>query len=531
MQSGGVPPARLAETLEARIRDAEVEFHRAYWDSQVDSTDEANRRRVELELELRRIKGDADALGAVSAALAGEVHDPVVKRQLEVLKLSLTGNQMDEAEREQMVSLSSAVESEFASHRPLVDGKRVSDNEIDELLRSSDDSDERRRAWEASKEIGAVVAGRVRELARVRNRMARNLGFADYYRMSLELQEIDETWLYALFDDLADATNDAFKSWKGDLDERLSRRFGATEIYPWHYADPFFQSLPPDGRVRLDPLLGDSSAPDLAVRTFAGWNIDLAPVIDASDLFPRANKCQHAFCLDVDRSGNDVRILANVVPGEYWTEVMLHESGHAAYDVSIDRHLPYLLRRASHIFVTEAAALLSGRLVRDPVWLETIAGIDGGQVRSIEGDLRCAASTQALLFARWCMVMTHFERALYADPEADLDSRWWELVEHFQLVPRPPGRSAPDWAAKIHLAVAPVYYHNYLLGDMLASQLAATIRAEVGGLLGVPAAGEVLVDRLFRPGNLMRWDALIEQATGRALRADDLAEELQTVRA
>ncbi|MEA2452341.1 MAG: peptidyl-dipeptidase [Actinomycetota bacterium] len=524
-----VGPGRLVETLESHISALEIEFHRAYWDSQIEASESNERRRSELELELRRVKGDSEALASVNEALNTEIHDPVIRRQLEVLRLSLTGNQMDEAQRKQIVELSSAVESEFANHRPLLGDKRVSDNEIEDILRDSNSEDERRAAWAASKEIGELAAPKVRELARLRNQAARKLGFSDYYRMSLDLQELDETWLFDLFDELATLTEAPFKQWKTDLDGRLADRFGTPNLAPWHYADPFFQTLPPDGRVELDELLGGREAPDLALRTFAAWNIDLAKVIESSDLYPRANKCQHAFCIDIDRSGTDVRILANVTPGERWMEVMLHESGHAAYDVCIDPKLPYLLRRASHIFVTEAAALLSGRMVREPVWLETFAGIDREDVDRIASDLRKANAAQSLLFARWCMVMTHFERELYSDPEADLDTLWWELVERFQLVQAPAGRQAPDWAAKIHIAVAPVYYQNYLLGDVLASQLMATAEREFGGLLGVPAAGEFLIDRLFRPGSLMRWDALIEEATGRALSPQDLAAELQVL--
>lgn len=522
-------PARLVETLTERISALEIAFHRAYWDSQVEATEENEKRRAELEIEVRRAKGDPQALAEIEAALEGELHDPLVRRQLEVLRLAFTSNQMDEDQRKQIVELSSAVESDFASYRPTLNDKKVSDNEIDEVLRVSNDEAERRAAWEASKEIGDVVAPRVRELARLRNQAARKLGFSDYYRMSLELQELDETWLFGLFDELGSLTDEPFARWKSALDARLSQRFGTSELAPWHYADPFFQSLPPDGRVSLDPLLQDKSAPDLAMKTFDTWNIEIGDVIQASDLYPRANKCQHAFCLDVDRSGKDVRILANVVPGEHWMEVMLHESGHAAYDICIDAQLPYLLRRPAHTFVTESAALLSGRLVRDPAWLESIAEVPSSEVTKIANELRAANAAQSMLFTRWCLVMTHFERDLYSDPEADLDHRWWELVERFQLVKAPAGRRNSDWAAKIHLAVAPVYYQNYLLGDVLASQLLATSQREFGGLIGVSAAGEFLVNRLFRPGNLLRWDALIEEATGRPLAADDLGAELSVL--
>jgi peptidyl-dipeptidase A len=132
-----------------------------------------------------------------------------------------------------------------------------------------------------------------------------------------------------------------------------------------------------------------------------------------------------------------------------------------------------------------------------------------------------------LIVARWVCVMAYFERELYADPEGDLDTLWWELVERFQLVAPPPERSAPDWAAKIHISAAPVYYHNYLLGALLASQIEQTIERESGALLS-RAGGRWLVERLFRPGSLLRWDALIEEATGRPLGADDFAAWVRT---
>lgn len=521
-------PHRMVEALQQKLANLETEFHRAYWDSQIEASDANEKRRSDLELELRRVKGDPEALRSVEAALAEGHHEPEFARQLEVLRLSLTGNQMDESHRVRMVELSSAVETEFATFRPHLDGRHVSDNEIEEVLRTSNDVELRKRAWSASKEIGGRVADRVRELARLRNEAARALGFADYYRMSLELQEIEEEWLFDILGKLDELTIEPFRGWKSGLDGRLRERFGTSDLWPWHYADPFFQALPPDGRVSLDALLENATSSDLARNTFASWSIDIGPVLAASDLYPRANKCQHAFCLDVDRSGSDVRILANVVPGEHWVEVMLHESGHAAYDISIDKRLPYLLRRASHTFTTEAVALLSGRLVRDPEWLTSIAGCDPDDVAKISDDLRTATVSQSMLFARWGLVMTHFERELYSDPESDLNSRWWELVENFQDVRPPPDRDAPDWAAKIHMAVAPVYYQNYLLGDLLASQLKQTIETRFGGLVGRAEAGDFLVESFFGPGAGLRWDRLVEIATGSPLGADAFAEELRS---
>jgi peptidyl-dipeptidase A len=85
---------------------------------------------------------------------------------------------------------------------------------------------------------------------------------------------------------------------------------------------------------------------------------------------------------------------------------------------------------------------------------------------------------------------------------------------------------APDWAAKIHIASAPAYYHNYLLGDLLASQLLGAIGDECGGLVGNEDAGRFLRERVFRHGSLMRWDVLVEEATGRGLSAGDFVSGL-----
>jgi peptidyl-dipeptidase A len=141
-------------------------------------------------------------------------------------------------------------------------------------------------------------------------------------------------------------------------------------------------------------------------------------------------------------------------------------------------------------------------------------------------DLSRAGAAERALFARWGLVMVHFERDLYSDPEADLDARWWELVERFQLVQPPPERRAPDWAAKIHIAASPVYYHNYLLGELLASQLEAVCERDAGGVVGSARAGELLRDRIFSLGASRRWDELIEEATGRPLAAEDFAASL-----
>ena len=71
--------------------------------------------------------------------------------------------------------------------------------------------------------------------------------------------------------------------------------------------------------------------------------------------------------------------------------------------------------------------------------------------------------------------------------------------------------------------MSPVYYHTYLYGAIVGLQLAHALDEEVGGIVDRPEAGAFLRDRLFAPGQSVRWDALVERATGSPLSVAALA--------
>ena len=111
---------------------------------------------------------------------------------------------------------------------------------------------------------------------------------------------------------------------------------------------------------------------------------------------------------------------------------------------------------------------------------------------------------------------------MYHDPDQDLDQLWWSLVEKYQNINCPAEvRFTGMWASKTHLATAPVYYHNYLIGEMTASQLLRYIKDVVlagldldgKALVSSPVVGEYMKSRLFEPGSVNSWKVWIEKAT------------------
>jgi peptidyl-dipeptidase A len=513
----------LAE-LETRLRPLHVALNRAWWDANVAATEANEARRRDAELALREALGDPATFAEVRDALDRAAPGTPERRQLELVWREMLPHQVDPERRRRLVELETRVEAVFNTHRGEIDGERVDDNRIAEILRTSDDADLRRAAWEASKTVGAEAAPLVLELVGLRNQCARDLGFRDHYAMALALAELDEARLNATFDEVQALTDAPFEAWKAAYDRRLAARFGcsAEELRPWHLGDTFFQEPPPLEGVDLDAHFATRDVVELAAATFDGIGLDVRPVLARSDLFAREGKSQHAFCIDIDRAG-DIRVLANVVANERWAETMLHELGHAAYDAGIDPALPFLLHGPAHMLVTEAVAMMFGALARDPAWLRSVGGMAPAEVDAAAPALTAGRRAAGLVMARWMLVMCRFERDLYREPEGDHGRRWWDLVESIQLVHRPDGHRPTDWAAKIHLAVAPVYYQNYLLGELVAAQLRRRIDDAHGGLVGNPEAGRFLRDAVFAPGMGTRWDHLVAAATGEPLTARHFA--------
>ena len=507
---------------EGRLQALERVRNVAWWDAKVEATEENARRRADAELAYSDVLADRELFAAIGAARSDGGEG---ERRLGLLRALMLPHQIPGSLRTRIVELEASVEARFSRHRGLVGGVEVDDNEIKRILRESDATPERREAWEASKTVGAAVADDVRELARLRNEAARALGYRDWFALSLATDEMDESKLLATLADADRSTAEPFARWKSALDARLAERFGCStaDLRPWHYADPFFQEAPPEGSIDLDPLFRGRDVVALARRTFDGIELGVDGILERSDLFPRVQKCQHAFCIDVDRSG-DVRVLANIVDNQSWTDTMLHELGHGVYDLGFRDDLPWGLR-TTHLVTTEASALLFGALAGDREWLERVLEI-GHEGEELAGRLRAARAAELLVFTRWVLVMNGFERELYANPDGDLDRIWWALVARHQLLTPPDGRSAPDWASKIHIAAVPVYYHTYLYGAIVALQLRDALRAEVGGLVDRPDAGTLLRQTFYAPGQSVRWDHLVEQASGSPLTVESLAREV-----
>ncbi len=510
----------------AVVKHLAKETNLAYWTA-ANSGKEADYQKVsELQIKLRKIYSDANEFAYLKATKeSGQVKDKLLARQLDRLYNAYLENQIDPELMKKIVELGNTIEKNFSTFRGSIDGKKVTDNTIRGILKEATVSAERQKAWEASKQVGEIVAGDLITLVKLRNEAARRVGFDNYHTMSLALSEQDVKEVDKIFDELDKLTAEPFKKMKSELDEQLASNCGVAvkDLMPWHYHDPFFQESPLVYQIGLDIYYEAKDVKELAAKFYDSIGLPIDSILEKSDLYERDGKNPHGFCTDIDKEG-DVRVLCNIKNNEYWMETMLHEFGHGVYDRYKNAQVPYLLREPAHIFTTEAIAMLFGRLSRDAQWMKDMLGLSEEEKGRIEETCKKYAQLKQLIFARWAMVMYNFEKQLYANPDQDLNALWWNMVERYQFVQKPAGRNSPDWAAKIHFTIAPCYYHNYVMGELLASQLHNRIATKVLKNKGTSyvnhkEVGNYLKQKVFEPGAVYEWNTMIERATGEKLTA------------
>jgi peptidyl-dipeptidase A len=500
------------------------------WNANISGTDADLALSEKASFEYTKIFTDTNAFNELKALKeSGAVKDPLLSRQLDLLYDAYLGNQVDTSLISQRLRMETEINRKYLNFRAKLNGKELSDNQIEDILKNSTSNSELQAAWEGHKMIGPVVAEDIINLVKHRNLIAQKLGFRNFHEMSLKLsgQEPDE--VTAIFNELDNLTRNNFAQLKNDIDAYFSKlyKINPANLRPWHYQNRYFQEAPDIYPVDLDKYYESQDPVKLAASFYDGIGLNVDAILAKSDLYEKPGKNQHAFCTDIDRAG-DVRTLDNIRPDSYWMNTILHELGHGVYSYYNDRTLPFTLRDAAHTFTTEAIANFFGRLSKNPQWMCRMGIISETEAEKITENCRKSLRLEMLVFSRWAQVMYRFEKSMYEDPGQDLNKLWWDLVEKYQMIEKPEGRNMPDWATKIHVALYPCYYHNYLLGELLASQLYGYIAANITdnqSIVGEKVVGTYLKEKIFLPGARYYWNDMIEKATGEKLTAKYYAKQ------
>jgi peptidyl-dipeptidase A len=461
------------------------------------------------------------------------ITDTLLNRQLDILYSQYIKHQVDEDMQTKLIMLDNKISEQFSSFRAKIDEKEYSDIEIEHILATSLDNEELKNAWQASKEIGSQVAKNIILVVKKRNELAKSLAYANYYDMQLKIKGLDPQKIQSIFDELDILTRGPYTQLKSEMDVYLAKHYKipVENLMPWNYQNRFFQQAPQIYDLDLNKFYESNDLLSKANEFYNGIGLPIEDLLGKSDLFTRPGKSQLGYTVDIDREG-DVRILLNIDKSFYSMSSLLYECGFAAYYKNIDRSIPYILRQAPQFFVIDAVATFLSSFASNPVWMKTELQLSDAEYSKIKVNAAKQLRLDKFVFSRWAQVMYRFEKALYENPEQDLNKLWWDLVENYQMINRPVMRDNPDWAAKTHIATQPCTYYNYMLGELAAAQIQVFINSELlkSGddcmidCVNNPKVGQFLKDKIFSKGAVMNWNDLMKEATGDELSADYFAK-------
>ena len=169
----------LREFIQQHISDVSEKYKSTcltYFDAITSGKEEAYKTYADASLHIDKIYANKHDFAKIKSFMAmEEIEDALLKRELEMLFLSYQAKQVDEKRLEALIDLQNTIESTFATFRPEIDGKQYTDNTIEEILSTSTDNEEVKKAWLASKTIGSVVSHNVIQIVKMRNEVAQEL--------------------------------------------------------------------------------------------------------------------------------------------------------------------------------------------------------------------------------------------------------------------------------------------------------------------------------------------------------------------
>ena len=410
----------------------------------------------------------------------------------------------------------------FNGYKPQIDGKTVTQKEIKDIKKNSTDIELRKKAYYAEFQAGDAIADKMIQLVKQRNETAKANGYDNYYQMMLEQYGTSEEQLFALLDDLNEKSDAIYQKMAKESDKKVCEKFGITqdEIRPYHYGLQGAESI----SKKADEFFTTDNLVPVATEMYTkmGWPLDKMPI--EMDLFPRDNKNGHGFCFQIE-AGKDARILANLYGDEGSMETLLHESGHAVYDIGIPSSLAYFDRNPASSVMTESVAMLMETLpLREGTYTELV-----GMPKELNDKLEKSRVEGLTSFVKSYIFYSQFEKQLYENPDQDIAKLWYDLKQEY-LGKNPPEELHNEWATVPHFLTHPGYLQNYLRAEVMAAQIYDAAHEKLGGNLSETTdTAKFFQENIFQYGSSKSEDEIMKIATGKELSAEAFCKQLEKI--
>ncbi len=418
-------------------------------------------------------------------------------------------------------------------------GKTVTANDIDNLLQSSTDLAERQAVWTASKESGVALRDGLVKLRDLRNGVAKEMGYPDYFSLQVARYGMTADEMIALNDDFMRVLRPLYLQLHTWAKYKLAEKYHqpVPKLIPAHWINNRW-SQEWDGLADgadLTPYFKGRSAEFViksAEQFYTGLGFAPLPATfwTKSDLYPvpagdPRKKNTHASCWHIDLA-DDIRSLQSIEPNPWWFSTAHHELGHGYYFMSYTRpEVPPLLRDGANPGFHEGFGELIALASSQAPYLKSVGILPADYQADDTAFLLGNALGGGIPFIYWSSgVMAHWEADIYAKnlPASEWNARWWHYVRDFQGVAPPAARGEEfcDAATKTHINDAPAYYHNYAFAQVFKYQLHDYIARKIlhqppqsCSYAGNKAVGDFLKS-IMEKGATEDWRKVMKEATG-----------------
>lgn len=434
---------------------------------------------------------------------SGSLADPLLGRRLDLWHRCFVGGSI--YANPDVSRLENELQKLFVDFHFSYGGKPITRAEVRNRIRDERNQNRRHRLWRVNSQLSAAAAGKLGELVRLRNRLAVEAGFGNYYSLSLNLQAIDEAWLISTLDRLERQTRGAFASFI----EASAARLKVPAINAWD----FERSLKSTASIpdRYFPADSVFSVIHRFERTI-GFPVDSLPIRETVRDIPYGGLSLGIVI------PTDSRFLVNPTRGKAFYATAFHEYGHSLKAVNVDVPYPILkgyewIPGAQCAAYEEGVAELHAEFTEDTAWIAAYSNTP----EHIIQDYAATRHLSALYRTRRLLKDFFFEYEMYRDPDRDLDSLEREMFRKYLLVELPEDEP-PSYASSIWYVSYPCYYQNYILSSMIATQLQEALSDKFGrGKLTDSTVAPWMIEHLYRDGEKSEWTDRVRHATGKSL--------------
>jgi peptidyl-dipeptidase A len=418
---------------------------------------------------------------------------PLQIKQLEkILYLAANNPATEEAVVKERIKKETAQTEALYGYKYMLDGRRVSTNQIDSILIKETNLAKRRKAWEVSKEVGKKLKNGLADLQKLRNEAVQGLGYpnffdyqvSDYGMTSQEMMDLNYKFLKELWP--------LYRELHTYARYELAKKYGETEVPDMIPADWLPNRWGQDwsAMVNVKGLDVDSM---LATKT-PQWVVEKGEDFyksigfsalpksfwEKSSLYPlpadagySKNNHASAWHIDLDK---DVRSLMSVQANEEWYQTVNHELGHIYYYMTYsNKDVPPLLREGANRAYHEAFGTMIGHDAMQKAFLAK-NGLLPANAKTDDMQVLLKEAMQYVVFIPFASgTMTQFESDLYAKnlPKDQYNNRWWFLSKKYQGIVPPTQRGSEycDAASKTHINDDPAQYYDYAISYILLFQV------------------------------------------------------------